>query len=139
MGLSPYQVLIVASLIEEEARADVDRAKIARVIYNRLEAGELLGIDATVVYALGGDRNLSAADLAFDSPYNTRLYPGLPPSPIASPGRLSLEAAVNPADGDWFFYVLTEENGPGTHTFTTTIEEHNAAVQVCIERELGCG
>ncbi len=139
LGITPYQVLIIASLIEEEARADVDRAKIARVIYNRLEIGEPLGIDATIVYALGGDRELSAADLQVDSQYNTRIYAGLPPTPIASPGRKSLEAALNPEDGDWLFYVLTEEDGPGTHTFTTNLEDHNAAVQICIERGLGCG
>ncbi|MGI9623948.1 MAG: endolytic transglycosylase MltG [Acidimicrobiales bacterium] len=139
LGLTPYQVLIVASLIEEEARADIDRPLIARVIYNRLEAGEPLGIDATVVYALGGDRELSASDLQVDSPYNTRLYAGLPPTPIAAPGRASLEAALNPADGAWFFYVLTEENGPGTHTFARTAAEFAAAVRICIERDLGCG
>ena len=139
VGVSPYQALIVASLIEEEARADEDRAKIARVIYNRLEAGWTLGIDATVVYALGGDRELSASDLDVDSPYNTRKFTGLPPTPIAAPGKLSLEAALNPADGDWFYYVLTEENGPGTHTFAVTEEQFSRAVQVCIERDLGCG
>ncbi len=139
LGLTPYQVLIIASLIEEEARADLDRAKISRVIHNRLEAGWNLGIDATVVYALGGDRELSASDLEVDSPYNTRIYPGLPPTPIAAPGQASLEAALNPEEGDWLYYVLTEENGPGTHTFAETEAEFNAAVQVCIERELGCG
>jgi UPF0755 protein len=139
LGLTPYQVLVVASLIEEEARANEDRAKIARVIYNRLAVNEPLGIDATIVYALGGDRNLSATDLQVDSPFNTRLYTGLPPNPIASPGRLSLEAALNPEDGDWFFYVLTEENGPGTHTFAVTSAEFAAAVQICVDKGLGCG
>ena len=61
------------------------------------------------------------------------------PTPIASPGRASLEAALNPEEGDWFYYVLTEENGPGTHTFAVTAEDFNAAVQICIERDLGCG
>jgi UPF0755 protein len=139
LGLTPYQVLIVASLIEEEAKVDGDRAKIARVIYNRLEQGMNLGIDATVVYALGGDRELSAEDLQVDSPYNTRRYPGLPPTPIAAPGRKSIEAALNPEPGDWLYYVLTDENGPGTHTFAVTDAEFQAAVRVCIERDLGCG
>lgn len=139
LGLTPYQVLIVASLIEEEARAPEDRPKIARVIYNRLAVNEPLGIDATVVYALGGDRELSGSDLQVDSPYNTRRYAGLPPGPIASPGRASLEAALNPEDGDWFYYVLTEENGPGTHTFAVTADEFADAVQICVERDLGCG
>ncbi len=139
LGVSPYQLLVIASLIEEEASAAIDRPKIARVIYNRLAVGEPLGIDATVVYALGGDRELSNADLQVDSPYNTRRFAGLPPTPIASPGRASLEAALNPEDGDWFYYVLTEENGPGTHTFAVTAEEFGAAVEICIERDLGCG
>ena len=139
LGVTPYQVLVIASLIEEEAQAAIDRPKIARVIYNRLAVGEPLGIDATVVYALGGDRELSNADLQVDSPYNTRRYAGLPPTPIASPGRASLEAALNPEDGEWFYYVLTEENGPGTHTFAVTAEDFSAAVQICIERDLGCG
>ncbi len=139
LGLTPYQVLIVASLIEEEAQTAEDRPKIARVIYNRLEVGEPLGIDATIVYALGGDRELSATDLAVDDPYNTRLYAGLPPSPIAAPGRASLEAALHPETGDWFFYVRTDENGPGSHTFAVTAEQFEAAVQICVARDLGCG
>lgn len=139
VGVTPYQALIVASLIEEEAKVDEDRAQIAQVIYNRLEAGELLGIDATVVYALGGDRELSQSDLEVDSPYNTRRFPGLPPGPIAAPGRASIEAALNPSGGDIFYYVLTEENGPGTHRFTETFEEFQEGVRICIERELGCG
>jgi UPF0755 protein len=139
LGVSPYQVLVIASLIEEEAQAAIDRPKIARVIYNRLAAGEPLGIDATIVFALGGDRDLSASDLQVDSPFNTRLYAGLPPTPIAAPGRASLEAALNPDDGDWFWYVLTEENGPGTHTFAVTEEQFIEAVQICVEKDLGCG
>ena len=139
VGVSPYQALIVASLIEEEAKVDEDRAQIAQVIYNRLEAGELLGIDATVVFALGGKRDLTQSDLEVDSPYNTRRFPGLPPGPIAAPGRASIEAALNPSGGDIFWYVLTEENGPGTHRFTVTEAEFLEGVQICIERELGCG
>jgi UPF0755 protein len=139
VGVSPYQALIVASLIEEEAKVDEDRAQIAQVIYNRLEAGEILGIDATVVYALGGDRELSQSDLEVDSPYNTRRFAGLPPGPIAAPGRASIEAALNPSGGDIFYYVLTEENGPGTHRFTVTFEEFEEGRQICIQRELGCG
>lgn len=115
--ISPYDVVIVASMIEAEAKIPEDRAKIARVIYNRLAAGEMLGIDATVIYALGTrTQELTKTDLALDSPYNTRLHDGMPPSPIGSPSRESLVAALNPAEGDWLYYVLADENGG--HYFT---------------------
>lgn len=111
LGYTPAELMTIASLVEAEARGD-DMPKVARVIYNRLETeGEptngKLEIDATVNYALG--RNLGVAlseeDLAVDSPYNTRLNPGLPPGPIESPGDEAIAAAANPADGPWFFYV----------------------------------
>jgi UPF0755 protein len=117
VGREPYEVLIVASLVEAEARTDADRPKIARVIYNRLAQGMTLGIDATVYYALqrrGG--NLTRTDLAVDSPYNTRVNPGLPPTPIGLPGRASLEAAINPERGPWIYYVLADE--AGNHAFS---------------------
>ena len=139
LGVSPYEVLIIASLIEEEAALEEERAKIARVIYNRLERSIPLGIDATIVYALGGDRELTLSDLAVDSPYNTRLVLGLPPTPISAPGRASIEAALQPAQGDWLYYVRTDESGEGSHTFAVTQEDFNAAVLICVERELGCG
>lgn len=139
LGVNPYEVLIVASLIEEEAALDEERAKIARVIYNRLDQSIPLGIDATIVYALGGDRELTLSDLAVDSPYNTRLVSGLPPTPISAPGRASIEAALQPAQGDWLYYVRTDESGVGSHTFTVTQEDFNEAVLICIERDLGCG
>ena len=139
LGVSPYEILIIASLIEEEAALEEERAKIARVIYNRLENSIPLGIDATIVYALGGDRELTLTDLAVDSPYNTRLVSGLPPTPISAPGRASIEAALEPAQGDWIFYVRTDEFGVGSHTFAITQEEFNAAVSICVERDLGCG
>ena len=139
LGVNPYEVLIVASLIEEEAALDEERAKIARVIYNRLDRSIPLGIDATIVYALGGDRELTLSDLAVDSPYNTRLVSGLPPTPISAPGRASIEAALQPAQGDWLYYVRTDESGVGSHTFTVTQEDFNEAVLICIERDLGCG
>ena len=120
-GLTPYQLVVVASLIEEEAKVDEDRALISRVIHNRLQLGMPLGVDATVIYANGGDRTINQSDLEIDSPYNTRLNPGLPPTPIASPGRASLEAALNPADnppeGELLYYVLTDPDG--RHSFAT--------------------
>ena len=139
LGVSPYEVLIIASLIEEEAALEEERGKIARVIYNRLANSIPLGIDATIVYALGGDRELTLSDLAVDSPYNTRLVQGLPPTPISAPGRASINAALNPAAGNWFYYVRTDESGIGSHTFVETQEEFDAAVLICIERDLGCG
>ncbi|MEA2446973.1 MAG: hypothetical protein QOK47_610 [Actinomycetota bacterium] len=117
LGLTPYETIIVASMIEGEASAAGDRNKIARVIYNRIEQGMKLEIDATVLYALGEHKEeLLRSDLAVDSPYNTRLYPGLPPTPIGAPGADSLAAAVHPATGDWLFYVLADCDGH--HFFT---------------------
>lgn len=135
VGYSPYEVLIVASLIEKEARLDADRAKIARVIYNRLEAGERLQIDATVIYALGDlfdfdERQgvVTFDDLEYPSPYNTYLNPGLPPGPIASPGEASLFAALFPEPGDWKFYVVIDETG--SHAFAETFDEHNRNISI---------
>ena len=98
-NLTPYDVLTIASMIEKEAVAPRDRAKVARVIYNRLHLGMTLGIDATIRYGLGiqGTKALTVAELLTDSPYNTRLHAGLPPTPIGSPGLASMRAAAQPA------------------------------------------
>jgi UPF0755 protein len=119
-GLNPYQLLIVASMVEREAKIDADRPKIAAVIYNRLRKDMLLQIDATVEYAVGHPRP-SAQDLRFKSPYNTYLHPGLPPTPIASPGEEAIRAALQPADGDWLYYVIASE--AGDHAFTASYTE----------------
>ena len=122
IGLSPYEVITVASMIEEEAFRDEDRPKVARVIYNRINMGMPLGIDATVLYAIGERKTgITRSDLDVDSPYNTRKYRGIPPGPISSPGRKSLEAALYPADGDWLYFVLAERDG--TLFFTEDYEE----------------
>jgi UPF0755 protein len=118
--LNPYQVLIVASMIEREAKVDADRPKIAAVIYNRLAAGRKLEVDATVQYAVGHSR-LTLKDLGSSSPYNTYLHAGLPPTPIASPGEAAIQAALQPADGDWLYYVLASKEGE--HAFTRSYEE----------------
>ncbi|MEA3020432.1 MAG: hypothetical protein QOI47_1956, partial [Actinomycetota bacterium] len=119
VGVSPYEAIIVASLVESEAKVDGDRAKIARVIYNRLQKHIPLGIDATFYYVLGESRKhtgLRQSDLAIDSPYNTRKNAGLVPTPIAVPGRASLEAALNPEPGPWLYYVIADK--AGRHAFT---------------------
>ncbi len=122
LELTPFDVVTVASLIEEETKVPEERAQVARVIYNRLAEGMMLGIDASVLYAIGEQKEeLTRSDLNVDSPYNTRRYPGLPPGPIASPGRASLEAALDPAEGPWLYYVLVDPNG--THFFTDDYQE----------------
>lgn len=119
---SAYQILIIASLIEEEGKIAEEKKTIASVIYNRLAEGMALQLDATVQYALieRTDRVLYS-DLEVDSPYNTYQMNKLPPTPIASPGDLALEAAINPAETDYFFYFARED---GSHVFTKTYEEH---------------
>lgn len=124
--ITPYEAIIVASLIEEEAGTEADKPKIARVVYNRLLRGMSLGIDATVIYAKGEHTDsLTQSDLAIDSPYNTRQVAGLPPSPIAMPSRSSLEAALNPSTEDgsdqWLYYVLADADG--NHFFTGDYDE----------------
>ncbi len=126
--LTPYQVVIVASLIEREARVPEERPMMARVIYNRLADGTALGIDASLNYALGHPATTDS-ELATDSPYNLREVAGLPPTPIAVPGRASLEAALAPAEGEWRFYVLADADG--RHTFTNTYDEFLAAKEEC--------
>jgi UPF0755 protein len=107
LGVTPYQIVIIASIIEREVNRDEDRAKVARVIYNRLEKDIALGMDTTVSYAVGkqGVIGLTSKDLKNKSPYNTRLHKGLPPGPIGNPGRKALDAAMNPEKGDWLYFV----------------------------------
>jgi UPF0755 protein len=131
LHVSPYELVIIASMIEEEARVDKDRRLIAGVIYNRLKIGMALGIDATLLYDdPTPDGELSSSDLEYHSPYNTRLNPGLPPTPIASPGEKSLRAALDPASTEFLFYVLC--GADGHHRFARTLAEHNHNVDVCL-------
>ncbi len=141
-GLSAYEVIIIASLVEAEAKTDADRPKIARVIYNRLAQGTRIDIDATLIYGKGLEigpaarrEPLTRSDLDTAGPYNTRHSEsnGLPPTPIAAPGRKSLEAAMNPVEGPWLFYVLADAEG--NHAFFDNIEDFN--VQKEISREAG--
>jgi UPF0755 protein len=126
-NLTRYDVLIIASLVERETAVPRERKLIASVIYNRLSQDQSLGIDATVRFVLGKwDGALTQSDLNTDSPYNTRKFKGLPPGPIGNPGLASIRAAANPANTDYLFYVANPCK-PGTHTFTTTLAEFNAA------------
>lgn len=133
LGLTPYELVIVASMIEREAQVDSERALIAGVIYNRLNSGQALGIDATLLYDdPTPDGKLSTSDLASTTPYNTRVHAGLPPTPIASPGRKSLIAALHPETTDFLYYVLCPPDGQGVHRFAVTYAEHLANVRECL-------
>jgi len=126
-GLTLYEGIIIASLIEREAKLDDDRPLISSVIRNRLDADMALQIDATVIYAIGENRGrVLDADLEIDSPYNTYRIAGLPPTPIGGVRLLSLEAAAAPAETDFFYYVVVDEDG--RHGFSVTLEEHNEKV-----------
>ena len=129
-GLSEQQLVTLASIVEKETGNPMERPLVASVYENRLRIGMPLQCDPTVIYALAKagryDGNSHKADLSFDSPYNTYRYPGLPPGPIAAPGRAALEAAVKPAAVDYLYFVSRND---GTHVFARTLEEHNRNVQ----------
>jgi UPF0755 protein len=126
-AIDPYTVVTVASLVEEEAKLDSERPLIAAVIYNRLDRNMPLQMDASLQYALDkyGQRMLDE-DKESDSPYNTYRFPGLPPGPISNPGAASLRAALRPANVDYLYFVSNADGR--THTFSTTLDEHNRAV-----------
>ncbi|MBU5426700.1 endolytic transglycosylase MltG [Tissierella pigra] len=122
LNMTLNEAVTLASIVEREGKVDEERPLMSAVFLNRIEKGMMLQSCATVQYVLGERKEvLSNADTRIDSPYNTYINEGLPPGPIASPGEESLVAAVNPADVDYLFFVLT---GNGTHTFTKTYEEH---------------
>lgn len=127
--LTPYQVLIVASMVEAEAQTARDRPLIASVIYNRLAAGMPLQIDATTRYATDNyTQPLTVAQLNSPSPYNTRLHKGLPPTPIDNPGMASIQAAAHPASTNYLYFVV-KPCGNGEHAFASTYSQFQAAVQ----------
>jgi len=122
-NLTVYDVLTIASMVEEEAQLESERPLVAAVIYNRLSDGMPLGIDATIRFATGNyTEPLSESELATDSPYNTRLNTGLPPGPIGNPGLASIEAAARPAKVDYLFYVV-KPGACGEHSFSSSEEE----------------
>ncbi|WP_298845655.1 endolytic transglycosylase MltG [uncultured Salinicola sp.] len=125
---SPYQALILASLIERETGVPAERGEIAGVFVRRLQKGMRLQTDPTVIYGMGDSYvgNITRADLQRQNAYNTYVIEGLPPTPIAMPGLGSLEAAVHPAAGDTLYFVA---KGDGSHQFSRTLQEHNAAVR----------
>lgn len=125
-GFTRYDGVILASLIESEVRVATERPIVSSVLRNRLEDGQRLEIDATVLYGLG-TRDPALFNNESDSPYNTYRIDGLPPTPISAPGLSSLEAAAAPAETDFRYYVLADENG--AHAFAVTFEEHLANVE----------
>ena len=128
-NLTPYDVLIIASMIEREVAVPAERRLVASVIYNRLKAGMSLGIDATVQYAIGSWKpDLTVSELNIDSPYNTRRFTGLPPGPISNPGRASIEAAADPADTGYLYYVARND-GSGRHYFARDAAQFERDVQ----------
>ena len=122
LGVSAYDIVTVASLIEREARIPEDFGKVSRVVYNRLKLGMPLQFDSTVNYALGKSKtNVTIKDTKVDSAYNTYQHKGLPPTPIASPGEKTLQAALNPTPGDWLYFVTMDD--AGHNAFAATHEE----------------
>lgn len=118
LGRTPYDIVIVASLIEREVKHDDEYAQVARVVYNRLDKGIPLGIDAAIAFGVGKNAGepLTRSDLAKDTPYENRRRRGLPPTPIASPGEATLTGALNPVDGDILYYVLATKDGRSLFT-----------------------
>ena len=135
MDLSPRKVVTIASLVETEAKLSEDRPLIASVIYNRLDKQIALAVDSTVIYAskLEGkwrnDGKVYRSDVDRRSPYNTRLHSGLPPGPISAPGRSSLEAALNPAQTDYIYYVREPSRNDGKHNFYNNSNDFEAGVR----------
>ena len=113
LGYTPYEIVVVASLIEREVKKDDEYPKVARVVYNRLEQEIPLGIDASILYGVGktAGGEVTASDLAAETPYENRRRTGLPPTPIASPGEATLRGALDPAEGDILYYVLASKDG----------------------------
>jgi peptidoglycan lytic transglycosylase G len=129
-GMNVRQLVTLASIIEKETAQPSERPEVAAVYTNRLKRGMALQCDPTVIYALERvgkyDGNIRKDDLMFDSPYNTYRYPGLPPGPIAAPGKASIEAAAHPSDDNFLYFVSRND---GSHAFARTLDEHNRNVQ----------
>jgi len=126
---SPYEALILASIIEKETGAEDERHLIAGVMVRRLQSGMPLQTDPTVIYGMGDNYhgNIAEPDLKAQTPYNTYLIKGLPPTPIAMPGREAIHAALHPDAGNSLYFVA---KGNGTHVFSSTLQDHNHAVEL---------
>jgi len=126
---SPYEALILASIIEKETGAEDERPLIAGVMVRRLQSGMPLQTDPTVIYGMGDNYhgNIAEPDLKAQTPYNTYLIKGLPPTPIAMPGREAIHAALHPDAGNSLYFVA---KGNGTHVFSSTLQDHNHAVEL---------
>jgi UPF0755 protein len=135
-GLSPYQVVTAASIVEKEGYIPKNMPDVARVIYNRLAAGTPLQMNATVLYSLGQDGGpVTAKDLKLQTPYNTYLNAGLTPTPICSPSMDALTAAVHPPAGEWLYFVLVKKDG--TEAFADTYAEQLANEKLAQQRGVG--
>ena len=144
LGRTPQEIVTIASLIETESRYDDERAVVASVIYNRLNKNIALGIDQTAVYIAKmenrWDGTINKSDLESNSPYNTRKFAGIPPGPITSPSESAIEAALNPKQTDYIFYVLNVEKNNGSHNFYASaaeFEKGKAAYQIWLEQQRG--
>jgi uncharacterized YceG family protein len=140
LGVTPYQLLIVASIVEREAAIAHDRPLVAAVVYNRLRQNMTLGIDATLRYALHNfTQPLTEAELASNSPYNTRIHKGLPPTPISNPGAAAIEAAGRPAKASYLYYVAGAD-GCGEQVFSASyaqFEKNATAYREALRRNGG--
>jgi UPF0755 protein len=144
LGRTPQEIVTIASLIETESKYDDERAIVASVIYNRLNKNIALAIDQTAVYIAKmenrWDGTINKSDLASSSPYNTRKFAGIPPGPITSPSESAIEAALNPKQTDYIFYVLNVEKNDGSHNFYASaaeFEKGKAAYQIWLEQQRG--
>lgn len=136
LGVTPYQAVVVASIVQKEGVYPQNLAKVSRVIYNRLAKGMRLQMDSTVLYSEHRDGGpVTKADLALDTPYNTYLHAGLTPTPIAFPSAASLDAALHPAPGNWLYFVLVSRDG--TEAFSDTLAGQQANEQLAQSRGLG--
>ena len=142
LGRTPKEIVTIASLIETESRVETERPVVASVIYNRLRRGIPLGLDVTYVYAakLAGvwDGTLNVSDFERDTPYSSRKYAGLPPTPVASPSASAIRAALNPANTNYLYYVLNTESNDGSHNFyenPADFERGKAAYQAWLKEQ----